>query len=156
MPTNAAAPQTDHTAPTASTGSSTSPSAMDRSELAIRVSAMLSQFWTEDSPNEIRAIEIEGWIDALGSITSHEFRAAWASYQQDGPRSATGRLVRPDAGAIHRFINRGRADHHSATAPPPPRRTGPLREIVTAEQRARIMAEVGLTQARLAAVEAGK
>ena len=129
---------------------------MDQAELAIRVSAMLIQFWTEDSPDEIRAIEIEGWIDALGSVTSHEFRAAWASYQQGGPRSAAGRLARPDAGAIYHFINKSRADHCRATAPPPPRRTGPLREIVTAEQRARIMAEVGLTQARLAAVEAGK
>ena len=73
-------------APNASTASSPGPSAMSdararKAGIAIRVTAILSQFWTEDSPDELRAVELEGWIDVLGGVSADELRAAWADYQ---------------------------------------------------------------------------
>lgn len=114
-----------------------------RAAIAIRVSAILGQFWTDDTPDDLRAIEMEGWLDVLRGISTHELRAAWADYQTTGPRSASGRLARPDAGALYQRAMKARAnamiiDKAHRLPPPEP----PPRERVTDEARAAIMRDV--------------
>lgn len=78
----------------------------ERAELALRITAMLGTFWgADDTADEIRAIELETWLDTLGEMTCDEFRAAWIEYQRSGPRTAKGRLYKPDAGAIWRLVS---------------------------------------------------
>lgn len=78
----------------------------ERAELALRISAMLGTFWgPDDTADEIRAIELETWLDTLGDMTCDQFRDAWITYQRTGPRTAKGRLYKPDAGAIWRLVN---------------------------------------------------
>lgn len=117
---------------------------MGNAEIAIRITALLGQFWTEDSPDEIRALEIEGWLDTLrsaaGTIAEREWRDAWAEYQQSGPRSGGGRLLKPDAGAIAYLITKRRGPVRRDRMPEA--LAAPQREVVSAERRKAIMAEV--------------
>lgn len=96
----------------------------DEAELALRINAALMQFWTaDDTADELRAIEIETWLDALDGCTVEEWKAAWRDYQRTGPRSQRGVLLRPDAGAIWRLIVKARSDaalKAQASLPPPP------------------------------------
>lgn len=71
-----------------------------RAKVGVRAEAILSQFWREDEPDAVRAIVLEGWIDVLESASHDEIREAWTDYQRNGPRSASGRLLRPDPGAL--------------------------------------------------------
>jgi hypothetical protein len=76
-----------------------------RIEIAIRAEVILSQFWRDDGSHDgMRAIELEGWVDVLEGCTAAEIRAAWTSYQRSGPRTASGRLAKPDAGALWRIV----------------------------------------------------
>lgn len=56
----------------------------------------------------VRALELEGWLDVLESLSDAEIRMAWAEYQKTGPRSAAGKLLKPDAGALFRIANDAR------------------------------------------------
>lgn len=47
---------------------------------------------------------LETWCDVLEPATDEEIRRAWACYQTEGPRSASGRLIRPDPGWLMRRI----------------------------------------------------
>lgn len=51
-----------------------------------------------------QTIESEGWSDVLQTCSHSEIRQAWARYQTHGPRTAKGRLYKPDAGAIYKII----------------------------------------------------
>lgn len=63
---------------------------------------MLSQFWQAQNVTEAEmVIETEGYLDVLENVSHSEFRAAWADYQINGPRTAAGKLIKPDAGAIY-------------------------------------------------------
>jgi hypothetical protein len=61
----------------------------------------LGQFWRDEAiPDGLQVLELEGWVDVLEPLTEAEVRAAWAAYQVGGPRTAGGKLYRPDPGAI--------------------------------------------------------
>ena len=115
----------------------------DRMELAVRIQAMLLQFWVaEDTEDAIRVIELETWLDTLGGISPDEFRHAVVDYNRTGPRTGSGRLVKPDPGAIWRLISQRRAAdfvemQRSLPPPPPP----PPKVRVTKEQAAAILKE---------------
>ena len=133
---------------TASTGSSLAQLATDararKAAIAIRVSAILSQFWTEDSPDELRAVELEGWLDVLDGVSTDELRAAWAEYQRNGPRSESRRLARPDAGAIYLIVTRARRDQRISNPPPRVQLPAPPPEPrMSPERMAEIMQAVG-------------
>lgn len=103
----------------------------------------MAQFWIdEDTPDEVRAMELESWVDVLGDATPDELRQAWAEYQRSGPRSEAGRLARPDAGALYRTINKARATA-ALTRPAPRDRQLAAPPRVTPEKAAEIMAQVG-------------
>jgi len=125
-------------ATTGSGASSSQQSKARRIELAVRIEAILGHFWRDDTPDAVRVIELEGWLDVLGTCTVKELRTAWARYQRDGPRSDRGSLHRPDAGALWRLVLAGRPRR----APTPPVVEVP-REIVTPERAIQIMNEVG-------------
>lgn len=79
---------------------------------------MLGTFWgSDDTADEIRAIELETWLDTLGAMTCDQFRAAWIAYQRTGPRTAKGRLYKPDAGAIWKLAHEKAVQPISADAP---------------------------------------
>ena len=120
-----------------------------RAETALRVSAMLAQFWQDhDTPRVMRALEIEGWCDVLRDCSQDEIREAWRTYQIGGSRTASGRLYRPDAGAIFHLIGKERArlrlEQRKAevrlalSSPPEP----PREARVTLERGRAILAEV--------------
>lgn len=76
-----------------------------RERIGVRVEAILSQFWRDDStPEAVQILELETWMDVLEPLTEDEIRRAWVEYQRTGPRSARGALRRPDAGAIYRIV----------------------------------------------------
>jgi hypothetical protein len=80
-----------------------------RAKIGIRAEAILGQFWRDDATSDaVRALEIEGWMDVLENCSHSEIRAAWTEYQKVGPRSAAGRLAKPDAGALYRLILKAR------------------------------------------------
>jgi hypothetical protein len=112
-----------------------------RTKIGLRVEAILSQFWREDTtPEAIRALEIEGWIDVLENCSHAEIRQAWATYQRSGPRTANGRLCKPDAGALYKLVQDARPRPQIVRTAPEPIWERPR---MTAEHAAEIMREVG-------------
>lgn len=80
-----------------------------RAKIGVRARAILGQFWHDaQTPDAVQAIELEGWMDVLENCSHSEIRAAWTEYQKVGPRSAAGRLAKPDAGALYRLILKAR------------------------------------------------
>jgi hypothetical protein len=110
-----------------------------RAKIGVRVEAILSTFWRDETADVVRACEIQGWIDVLETCSHNEVRAAWSEYQRSGPRSGTGRLLKPDAGALWRII---------VAARPKPRPVPmivhhePDRPRISADRAREIMAEV--------------
>ncbi len=130
-------------------------------EIGIHVETILLQFWREDTNAAIRAMEITHWIDALDGCTADEVATAWRDYQRSGPRSAAGRLARPDAGVLYRNVmaaraataQRLRAIEMSKRKPAPPE---PEINRVTAEEADNIIREVGFNIRRFPAIGEGK
>lgn len=123
--------------------------AQHRARLVPYVQAILQAFWRdEDTAGVVQAVELQGWLDVLEPLSESEVRRAWADYQKSGPRSGSGRLLRPDAGAIRQIAMNERADalrKTRAVLPPP---TEPPRERVSAEAAAAILADLGFRPRR--------
>lgn len=113
-------------------------------KVAIEITGILQQFWRDaEDPDEVRAVEMRGWLDVLEGCALKEIRLAWADYQKTGPRSGRGVLYRPDAGAIHSRIMKERRDAALYVASQKPRvMIEERREPASAEARARILKEV--------------
>ena len=110
-----------------------------RIEIGLRAKAILSVFWEDKAPDAVKAIEVEGWMDVLQNCSQSEIREAWADYQRDGDnRSARGRLVKPDAGALYRIILRKRPKPKLVETPEEPREPP-----CSFERAAEIMQQVG-------------
>lgn len=75
-----------------------------RAKIGLRARVILSTFWREDDTDAEQALELEGWMDVLENCSHSEIRKAWAKYQRTGPRTATGKLYKPDAGAIYKMV----------------------------------------------------
>ena len=76
-----------------------------RARIGARAQAILGQFWHDDStPDAVQALELEGWMDVLENCSHSEIRKAWATYQRTGPRTQSGKLYKPDAGALYQII----------------------------------------------------
>lgn len=119
-----------------------------RRRIGVRARAYLNTFWfNEETPDALRAVELEGWMDTLEACAEDEIRLAWADYQRDGPRSARGLLIKPDPGALWQIIRTTRNFQAMATRqasrdlekPTTVRREEPP---ATREQREAIMARV--------------
>lgn len=95
--------------------SSVLPPVAQRERIGVRIEAILSQFWRDDAtPDAVQVLEIEGWMDVLQSLSEAEIRAAWAEYQKNGPRTKTGRLYKPDAGALFSIAAASRREERAA------------------------------------------
>jgi hypothetical protein len=80
-----------------------------REKIGVRAQAILGQFWRDDAtPDAVQALELEGWMDVLENCSHSEIRKAWATYQKTGPRTQSGKLYKPDAGALYRIIHAAR------------------------------------------------
>jgi predicted RNA binding protein YcfA (HicA-like mRNA interferase family) len=112
-----------------------------RAKIGVRAQAILGQFWHDaDTPDAVKAIEIEGWMDVLENCSHSEIRDAWRDYQIDSKnRTARGRLAKPDAGALRAIILRKRPKPELVKVPEP-EPSGPR---VTKEQAAKILEEAG-------------
>lgn len=121
------------------------------------VQAILGAFWVdEDTPDEVRAMELQGWLKVLDAYTADDVSDAWAEYQRSGPRSEAGRLARPDAGALYRIIVKARANAAIATRrPAPPEQQLPPPPRVTAAQALKIIKDVGFRVKRFPEVGEG-
>jgi hypothetical protein len=107
-----------------------------RTKIGVRAEAILSQFWREDkTPDAIRALEIEGWMDVLENCSHSDIRDAWRDYQKRGPRTQSGRLYKPDAGALFRIIEERRP--RLSVAPTPMRKTSRQEDAEYIERMAR-------------------
>jgi hypothetical protein len=100
-----------------------------RARVSIRADAILDGFWRDDDGPAKRALVLEGWADVLQGFTESEIRKAWAEYQKTGPRAKSGRLMKPDAGAIYRIAYAARP--RPAPEPPAPE---PERKRVSPER----------------------
>lgn len=102
-----------------------------RAKIGVRARAILGQFWQEaDVHDAEKVIEVEGWMDVLENCSHSEIRFAWRDYQIDpNSRSARGRLVKPDAGALRHIIlskrPRPKIVHHQPTPEPVKERCDP-------------------------------
>jgi hypothetical protein len=112
-----------------------------RIEIAIRAEVILAQFWRDDDTHDgMRAIELKGWVDVLEGCSAAEMRAAWATYQRSGPRTGSGRLVKPDAGALWWIVMASRPK--PKPAPIRAQIAEVPRERITPERAREIMREV--------------
>jgi hypothetical protein len=76
---------------------------------------MMGNYWRNDeTPEAIKAIEVETWLDVLEEFTDDEIHAAWTEYQRTGPRTARGALYKPDPGALYHIIQNRRAPAREA------------------------------------------
>jgi hypothetical protein len=82
--------------------------AAHRGKIAIRVRSILGQFWRDDVPDAVEAMEREAWVATLETLSHDELLAAWVLYQRQGPRSERGILIKPDAGALYRIAMEAR------------------------------------------------
>lgn len=130
--------------PTAQTGfAALSPQQQQehRVKIGVRAKAILGQFWTDaETPEAVQALEIEGWADVLENCSHTEIRNAWATYQKTGPRSKSGRLSKPDAGALYRIVLSSRPKPRVVQPDPEP-----PRERVSKKRAAEILAEAGFS-----------
>jgi len=100
---------TEITTPTGFNALSPQQQEAHRVKIGVRAQAILGQFWRDDStPEAVQAIEMEGWMDVLENCSHSEIRKAWATYQRTGPRTQSGKLYKPDAGALYQIIFRSR------------------------------------------------
>ena len=82
-----------------------------REKIGVRAKTILSQFWASDStPVVMQVLELEGWMDVLQECSHGEVSAAWALYNRAGPRTAAGKLYKPDAGYLWRLIEAARSE----------------------------------------------
>ena len=77
--------------------------AAHRGKIAIRVRSILNQFWRDDVPAAVEAMEREAWVETLAPLSHDELLSAWVEYQRTGPRTERGTLIKPDAGALYRI-----------------------------------------------------
>jgi hypothetical protein len=90
-----------------------------RVKIGVRAQAILGQFWRDDStPDAVQALELEGWMDVLENCSHSEIRKAWSTYQRTGPRTQSGKLYKPDAGALYQIIARSRPKPKAVEARP--------------------------------------
>ena len=96
----------DLTTPTGFNALSPQDKETHRAKIGIRARSILGQFWQDmDTHDAEKVIEVEGWMDVLENCSHSEIRFAWRDYQIDpNSRSARGRLVKPDAGALRHII----------------------------------------------------
>lgn len=119
-----------------------------RTKIGVRVEAILGQFWRDDdTPDAVRAVEIEGWMDVLENCSHSEIRAAWTDYQKSGPRTATGKLYKPDAGALYSRVIQARPRPAPAPMPEPE-----PREPISKERAKEILEEAGFRVNRFGGV----
>lgn len=93
-----------------------------------------------------QALEIEGWIDVLEGCSHSEIRKAWANYQRSGPRTQSGKLYKPDAGALYRLIINARPKPRLVKPEPEPI------ELMSPERAAEILQESGVKLNRFGGV----
>lgn len=121
-----------------------------RAKIGVRAEAILGQFWRDDdTPDAVRALELEGWMDVLENCSHSEIRKAWATYQRTGPRTQSGKLYKPDAGALYRIIQAARPKPR-VVSQPEPERTEPR---VTAEAAQGILSKAGFTVNKFGGIE---
>lgn len=66
------------------------------SDIAKLVKVILRTWYVDPDP-ELEAIEVASWLKTLRGMTAKEIHSAWERYQNNGPRSNTGRLMKPTA-----------------------------------------------------------
>ena len=93
-----------------------------RAKIGVRARTILDQFWVDrETPEAQQVLEVEGWMDVLENCSHSEIRSAWATYQKTGPRTQSGKLNKPDAGALYRIIMQSRPKPRLVAAPEPKR-----------------------------------
>jgi hypothetical protein len=88
----------------------------ERKAVGVIAKMILDQFWREDEGDAEKAFMFQSWMDVLQGCTLDEMRAAWADYQRTGPRTAAGKLYRPDPGALWLRIDKAREPERLAKA----------------------------------------
>jgi len=87
-------------------------------------------------------------MDVLENCSHSEIRKAWATYQRTGPRTAAGKLYKPDAGALWKIVQTMRPKPKPVeTKPEPPR------ERISAEAAQEILSKAGFKVNRFGGVD---
>lgn len=113
-----------------------------REKIGIRARSILTQFWQSSDTEDVeRVMEVEGWMDVLEECSHSEIRFAWRDYQLDKKnRSARGRLVKPDAGALMLIILSKRVPKKTVVVSEP---LAIAREPISAQRAQEILDENG-------------
>lgn len=88
----------------------------EREAVGIQAKFILDQFWRDEESEEARFLLFRSWMDVLEGCSEDEIRKAWADYQRTGPRTAAGKLYRPDPGAMWLRIDKAREPARLAKA----------------------------------------
>ena len=119
---------------------------------------LLSHYFQPDTDPAVIRASAADWLDILSPFPQGAVGAACRDYLRDEPK------VRPTPGAIRALVLKhleremAEAAARRAALPPPerPRLAQPERTPATEEQRARILAEFGMTERRMAAILGGR
>ena len=81
--------------------------------IGVTIKAILRQFWQDvNSADAVEAVELSLWLDILQECSNPELFKAWATYSKDtkNRNANTGRLHKPDAGALYTLVQKARND----------------------------------------------
>jgi hypothetical protein len=88
--------------------------------MATRIEAILSTFWRDtDTPDAVRALELENWLNVLSDTTGDELDAVWSDHQRNSQRTTRGSLYKPDAGLFYRKVQELRRGNKPKETPQP-------------------------------------
>lgn len=129
------------------------PHAVEPEWLAGRIATLLGYYFQESDADVIMEAQAEDWLDILGPYPQWAIAEACRTYLMDEPvRRPTPGAIR--ARAVKALDAEARATRPALPAPPP--RAEPERVRCSPEAAARILAEAGMSPARLAAISTGR
>jgi hypothetical protein len=99
-----------------------------------RIATLLSHYWREDDPSELNEAIGRDWADILEGMPQDAIAKACMAYLRSEPRR------KPSPGAIYALARENMPRPVIVARVPEPE---PVRERMTAERAAEIMAEVG-------------
>ena len=109
-----------------------------RSKIAFDVEVILQGYWDKQPPAEVKAGILADWADALEDWTQEQVLYALRQWRNEHPNKT------PNPGHILSVLRELRAKAEWKRAPKVQIAPEPERELLSAERRAQIAAEMGL------------
>lgn len=118
-----------------------------RAKVGVRVRAFLDNFYVESRDAAVMAVDVDLWATALQQFSHSEIMAGFGAYFNDGPRTKSGKLTKPDPGAIKALIFKARPKPKPRPVVEDPPRPAPSPEEL--ERSAKFVADMGFKPKRM-------